>query len=136
MESRVLTATNYSPAIKVATSPERVFELRTYTASAGNLDRLNNRFRDHTLKLFEKHGMTNVGYWTPATNQPGAADTLIYLLAHKSAESARASWDAFRADPAWAAAKKASEEQAHGSLTVPDGVKSKFLKATDYSPMK
>ena len=40
---------------------ERVFEMRTYTATKGNLDGLNGRFRDHTLKLFEKYGMTNVG---------------------------------------------------------------------------
>jgi hypothetical protein len=135
-ESRVLTATDYSPAIHVTKVPERVFELRTYTSSSGNLDRLNDRFRKHTLKLFEKHGMTNVGYWTPAKNEPGAADTLIYLLAHTSTEAAKKSWDAFRADPAWIAAKKASEEVAGGSLTVPDGVKSVYLKPTDYSPMR
>ena len=111
--------------------PEQVFEFRTYTASPGNLERLNDRFRDHTVKLFEKHGMTNVGYWTPAKNEPGAADTLIYLLAHKTSETAKASWDGFRGDPAWAAAKKASEDQAHGPLTIPNGVKSQYLKATD-----
>jgi len=42
-----------------------VFELRTYTAAAGRLGALNARFRDHTLKLFARHGITNVGYWTP-----------------------------------------------------------------------
>jgi len=136
IESRVLTATNYSPEIKVVKTPERVFELRMYTASAGNLERLNDRFRNHTLKLFEKHGMTNVGYWNVAKNEPGAADTLIYILAHKSVDDAKKSFDAFRADPAWTAARKASEEQAGGALTAPDGVKSQFMKPTDYSPMK
>jgi hypothetical protein len=136
IDSRVLTATNYSPPIKVVRTPERLFELRTYTASAGNLERLNDRFRNHTIKLFEKHGMTNVGYWNVAKNEPGAADTLIYILAHKSVDDAKKSFDAFRADPAWTAARKASEEQAGGALTVPNGVKSQFMKPTDYSPTK
>lgn len=136
MESRVLTATNYSPPIQATKLPERVFEMRTYTATPGRLAALNERFRNHTLKLFERHGMTNVGYWTLAKNEPGAADTLIYFLAHKSADAAKASFGAFRNDPDWVAAKKSSEERAGGSLTAPDGVKSVFLKPTDYSPMQ
>jgi hypothetical protein len=144
IENVFLTATDYSPVVKPAKDGERVFELRTYTASKGNLDNLNARFRDHTLKLFEKHGMTNVGYWVLAKDQKGAQSpwkeqpdaTLIYLLAHKSSDSAKKSWDAFRNDPDWISARKASEEKAGGSLTIKDGVKSQFLKATDYSPMK
>lgn len=136
-ESFFMTPTDYSPAIK---SPEnkapRVFELRTYTATPGKLDNLNARFRDHTLKLFQKHGMTNVGYWNLAKDQKGADDTLIYILAHKSKEAAQASFDGFRKDPDWVAARKASEEKASGSLTVVDGVKSVFMTATDYSPIK
>jgi hypothetical protein len=68
--------------------------------------------------------------------QPGADDTLVYLLAHKDMDAAKKSWAAFRADPDWTAARKASEEKANGSLTVPGGVKSVYLKPTDYSPMK
>ena len=115
---------------------ERVFELRTYTASVGNLENLNTRFRDHTLKLFEKHGMTNVGYWNPLEGQPGAGETLVYILAHRSTDAAKASFDAFRQDPDWLAARKASEDKAGGSLTVKDGVQSVFMKATNYSPMR
>jgi hypothetical protein len=136
VESVLLTATDYSPAIKPATGGERVFELRTYTASKGNLDHLNARFRDHTLKLFEKHGMTNIGYWVPLKDQKGAEDTLIYILAHRSEDAAKKSFDSFRQDPAWLTARKASEEKAGGSLTAKDGVKSIFMKATDYSPWK
>lgn len=137
VESRILQATDFSPAIRpVAAQPERVFELRTYSASKGNLGRLQARFRDHTLKLFEKHGMANVGYWTPASGEPGADDTLIYLLAHANREAAAESFSRFRTDPEWVAARKASEEQAGGALTVPNGVKSVFLKPADYSPMK
>jgi hypothetical protein len=131
-----LRATDYSPAIKPTISSEaRVFELRTYKASSGNLGRLNARFRNHTLKLFSKHGMTNVGYWTPLEKMQGADDTLIYILAHKSKQASEASFKAFREDPDWMKAKKASEDEAGGSLTVPgpEGVQSVLMKATDYS---
>jgi hypothetical protein len=136
VEVQFLAATDYSPTIKPAKNGERVFELRTYTATPGKLDNLNARFRDHTLKLFEKHGMTNIGYWVPPKGEKGADDTLVYILAHKSTDAAKASFDEFRKDPDWVAARKASEEKAGGSLTVKDGVKSVFLKATDYSPLK
>ena len=118
-----------------ATAP-RVFELRNYTASTGNLDNLLARFRDHTLKLFKKHGMTSFGYWTPTEKKDGAGEKLIYLLAHKSQEAAAESFKAFRADADWVAVKKASEDKAGGSLTVQDGVKSEFIVPTDYSPTK
>jgi hypothetical protein len=131
-----LSATDYSPPPAAPKGGAHVFELRTYTTEPGRLAALNARFRDHTTKLFEKHGMTNVGYWTPMKDQPGADNTLVYILAHKSVDAAKASFGAFRQDPTWVAAKKASEEKAGGSLTAPDGVKSVFLKATDYSPMK
>jgi hypothetical protein len=136
IESVTMAATDYSPAVKVTAQGDRVFELRTYTAAPGRLKHLNARFRDHTLKLFEKYGMTNVGYFVPLAEQPGADNTLIYLLSHKSTEAAKSSFDAFRQDPAWVEARKASEEKAGGSLTIPDGVKSEFLKATDYSPLR
>jgi hypothetical protein len=136
MESRFLSATDFSSEVKPAVCGDRVFELRTYTAETGRLPNLLARFRDHTTKLFEKHGMTNVAYWTLMNDQPDADKMLVYILAHKSQDAAKASFAAFRADPDWIAARKASEEKAGGSLTVKDGVKSLFLKATDYSPMK
>jgi hypothetical protein len=137
VESVFMSATDFSPAIQPAIGKgERVFELRTYTTTPGNLPLLHARFRDHTIGLFAKHGMTNLFYWQLLPDQAGAENTLIYLLAHASEESAKASFAAFRADPTWIAAKKASEEKGGGSLTVPDGVKSLFLKATDYSPIR
>ena len=137
IESHFLTATDYSPPLKLAQSKdERVFELRTYTATKGNLGHLNDRFRNHTIKLFEKHGMTNVVYWNALKGQKGEDNTLVYLLAHKSEDAAKKSFDSFRMDPDWVAARKASEEKAGGSLTEKDGVKSEFLKPTDYSPLK
>jgi len=136
IKSVLMTPTDYSPDIQPVSQGDRVFELRTYTASPGNLEHLNARFRDHTLKLFEKHGMTNIAYFVPLEDQKGAGNTLIYILAHKSAEAAKASFDAFRQDPDWLAARKASEEKAGGPLTVPDGVKSVFMQATDFSPLR
>ena len=137
IDSLFLEAVYFSPAIAPAVAdPPRVFELRTYTASEGNRDRLLARFRDHTVALFAKHGMTNVAYWIPQRGQPGADRMLVYLLAHASREAAAASFQAFGQDPAWKAAREASEKEAGGSLTAKDGVKSEFLIPTDYSPTK
>jgi hypothetical protein len=136
VESVYLSLTDFSPAIQPSSTGPRVFELRTYTATPGNLGRLQARFRDHTLALFTKHGMTNLFYWTPMADQKNADSTLVYMLAHKDEEAAKASFAAFRADPVWIAAKDASEKDGGGSLTVPDGVKSEFLKATDFSPTR
>ncbi len=135
--SLFLQATDFSPEIKpsIGTAP-RTFELRTYTTTPGNLQLLLERFRSHTTALFAKHGMTNLFYWTPLADQKDAEITLIYMLAHASPDAAKASFEAFRADAEWVAVKKASEEKGGGSLTVPDGVKSVFLQATDYSPTR
>jgi hypothetical protein len=110
---------------------KRVFELRTYHALPGRLPALQARFRDHTLKLFVKHGMTNVGYWTPL-DAPASENTLIYVLAHASREAAKKSWDDFRNDPEWQAVAKASE--ADGKIV--EKVESVFMDATDYSPIQ
>lgn len=136
VDSYLLNATDYSPPVKVEKKDDRVFELRTYTATPGKLDNLNARFRNHTLKLFDKHGMTNFGYWVVLKGQKGAENTLVYILAHRSVDAAKQSFDAFRKDAAWLAARKESEEKAGGSLTIKDGVKSVFMKPTDYSPLK
>ena len=109
----------------------RVFELRTYTAAPGKLDALHKRFRDHTVTLLTKHGMSHVGYWKPI-DAPLAENTLIYLLAHESRDAATKSWAAFRADPEWI--KVRDESQKDGPLTTK--VESVFLSPTDYSPLK
>jgi len=137
VDSRFLTLTDFSPEMKEDDGKTpHVFELRTYTATAGNLPLLLDRFRQHTLALFSKHGMEHFAYFTPAAGQPGEKDTLIYLLKHKSVEAQKTSFDAFRADPEWIKVKDDSEKAGGGSLTIPDGVKSETLIATDYSPVK
>lgn len=108
-----------------------VFELRTYTTLEGKLPALLARFRDHTIKLFEKHGIESIGYWVPA-DPPRSQNTLIYLLRHKSREAATASWTAFRADPAWQKVQKESE--AGGKIV--DKVESVFLSPADFSRLK
>jgi hypothetical protein len=137
IDSLFLQAVDFSPAIAPAQSEKpRVFELRTYTTTDGNRDRLLARFRNHTMALFSKHGMGHFAYWIPQPGQPTSDNTLIYLLTHASTEAAAASFKAFRADPAWTTARTASEKEAGGSLTVEDGVKSEFLVPTDYSPTR
>lgn len=137
IEQHFLNATDYSVPIVPTTPGNRVFELRTYTTtSPETLTALHARFRDHTVGLFSKHGMTHIGYWQPVSKQGVPDNTLIYILAHASVDAAKASFGAFRADPDWLAARKASEEKAGGSLTIKDGVKSEFMTATDYSPTR
>lgn len=114
--------------IMTLAAENRVFEMRTYHTHEGKLPALLARFRDHTTKLFEKHGMTNIGYWVPKT-QP---NTLVYILAHKSEAAAKASFDAFRQDPEWIKVRDASE--AAGKIVVK--VDSEFMDPTDFSKLK
>lgn len=136
VESVQLRATDYSPEIKPSVTEKRVFELRTYTALPGNLKHLNARFRDHTVKLFKRHGIDQFGYWCPLEGQTGAGDVLVYMLTHESPEAAKASFDEFLQDPDWKAAAKESKEKVGGPLLVKGGVKSVFMKGTDYSPSR
>ena len=112
----------------------RVFEMRTYYAAPGKLEDLQARFRNHTVKLFEKHGMTNIGYWVPVDGKTGqpSGNTLVYILAFPSLEARQKSWDGFRTDPAWEAARNESEK--NGKLV--EKIDSVFFKATDYSAIK
>jgi hypothetical protein len=110
-------------------SSTTVYELRIYHAHEGKLEALLARFRDHTMQLFEKHGLKNVAYWLP-TDEPLKGHTLVYLLAHPSRDEATANWKAFQADPEWQRVK--SESEANGPLV--DKVDSTFLTLTDFSP--
>ncbi|MEJ7710999.1 MAG: NIPSNAP family protein [Pyrinomonadaceae bacterium] len=114
-----------------AASAERVFEIRTYTTNEGKLEALNKRFRNHTTKLFERHGMTNVGYWVPE-DAPLSGNTLIYVLAHTSREAAKKSWEGFKNDPEWQKAR--DESEAEGKIV--SKADSVFMRPTDYSAMK
>ena len=112
-----------------AEAPGTVYELRTYVAAPGKGEALLARFREHTTRLFERHGMVNVGYWLAADAKDGGAEKLIYLLRHRSRDAAKASWQGFLADPDWRAVAKATE--AGGKIVA--GIESVFLAATDFS---
>lgn len=112
--------------------PAKVFEMRTYYTNEGKLNALNARFRDHTNRLFKKHGITIVGFWTPQDKEKGKEDTLVYLISFPSREAATASWKAFQADPEW---HKARDESEKGGKILKK-VESIFLDPTDYSPIK
>lgn len=128
-EATYLTATDYSPAV-APVDVDGAYELRIYVSHPGKLTALNARFREHTLKLFEKHGMQNVAYWTPL-DAPGSETTLIYIVRHQSRDAARESWRAFGGDPDWQAARTASERDGPLLAERPQAI---FLQTTDYSP--
>jgi len=137
IENTFLTATDYSPKLDmsgVSLSP-RLFELRTYTVNPGKLENLHTRFRDHTLRIFAKHGMTNYLYWRPAADQPAMNDKMVYLLAFPNQEARNESWKAFGADPEWKTVSDNSQKTGP-MLASPGGVVSIQLTPTDYSPLR
>lgn len=130
VESTLLRAADFSPTIGPwAVEHPRVFELRTYTAHPGKLEALLDRFRNHTMRLFEKHGMTNVGYWLPVENE---GRQLVYLLSFPSIFDRNDAWQEFNADPDWQAAYEAS----HTGGPLVERVESVMLVPTDYSPLR
>ncbi len=133
IERIFLKTTDFSPN-NMKSVGDRVFELRTYKATPNHLPNLLSRFRDHTVKLFENNGMTNIMYWTVTDKEQGSEDMLIYFLAHKTKEDGLASFKTFGGSPEWNVVRKASEEKAGGSLTV--YVKSEYMIPTDFSPLK
>jgi hypothetical protein len=111
--------------------PGKVYELRVYHANPGKLEALHARFRDHTCRLFKRHGMELIGFWTP-TEGDEAKDTLHYIVAFPNAEAQKKAWESFRADPEWIKAKADSETE--GVLVKKIDITN--LKATDYSPLR
>ncbi len=115
-----------------STSPQgKIFELRVYKTFPGKLEDLHKRFRDHTCKLFQKHGIELVGFWVP-TEGDEAQNTLIYIVAFPSKEAQAKAWKAFRDDPDWIKAK----DDSHKNGVIVDKVESKNMRAVDYSPIK
>jgi hypothetical protein len=110
-------------------SDHRIFELRTYTPVPGKFDLLLARIRELAMGLFEKHGMTNIGYWVATDNEGKSTEILTYIVAHASREAARENWASFHADPAWIAAR--AEGGGHTA-----SVTSVFLEPTDFSALR
>jgi len=127
----ILAHAVFTPVTTVHAAGNRVYEIRTYTTPPGKLEALKTRFRDHTIKVFNKYDMRSVGYWVPQ-DAPLKDNTLIYILSHESREAAAKSWASFRADPEWVKAKADSEKD--GPLTTK--VESVFADPTDFSALK
>ena len=129
----LLPASLWAAAQQDNTNPTQattsVYELRVYHAAPGKLGELLARFREHTTKLFDRHGMKSVAYWTPL-DEPEKSNTLIYILQHPSREAAAANWKSFQDDPEWQSVKAKSE--ANGKLA--EKIDSTYLALTDFSP--
>ena len=103
-----------------------IYELRTYTSHEGKLESVLNRFENHTMSLFEKHGIRNVGYWVSEDQD----NTLIYIVAHESRDSAKQSWKSFVSDLEWKEARTASLVEG----PIVDKIESLYMNKTPFSP--
>ncbi|TDB66047.1 NIPSNAP family protein [Arundinibacter roseus] len=129
VESVFMKETDFSfPMTVSGPADNRIFEMRTYHTVPGKLPDLLARFRNHTTALFAKQGMTNLNYWLPVEKD----NLLIYMLAHKNADAAKSSFDAFRVDPDWIKARDNSER--NGKIV--EKVEFVYMKATDFSAIK
>ena len=128
-----MTANDYAAKVRdPITKPGGTFELRTYTSAKGKLAPLNARFSEQTSKLFRKHSMANLGYWTPF-DRPESTNTLIYLLHHSSRDHADKNWRAFGSDPAWLEVARDSQREGKLLSKNPERL---YLKPTDFSPLR
>src|SRR6476660_2319295 len=114
-----------------AMAQNRVFELRTYTCNEGKLETLKTRFRDHTIRIFARHGMESIGYWIP--QDPDKKNTLVYIIEQKSREQATKNWAEFRADTEWQKVSADSEKDGKLLLSPPTSV---FMDPADFSKIK
>ncbi len=106
----------------------RYFEMRIYYCLPGRLDALIDRFQSNTTRIFEKHGMENIGYWLPVNNEKNA---LYYILAFPSKEAREKCWADFIADPEWKEVAAKSQE----SGKIIESIVSVLMKGADILPM-
>ncbi len=132
VKSSFIGLSSFSPELILGDSGPRVFEMRTYYTNPGRLGDLHARFRDATMGFFEKHGMTNVAYFSLNDDQPGAENTLFYIITHPDRETAKDNWTAFIDDPEWKSVYEASI--ADGRLV--DSITSSYMASVDFSPLK
>jgi hypothetical protein len=114
-----------------ARAADQVFELRTYTTYDGKLDALKARFRDHTITIFNRHGITSIGYWVP-NDAEKSKNTLIYIVSHPSIEEAKKHWAEFGADPEWK--KVSADSEKDGKIVMK--VESVYMTPTEFSMLK
>ena len=124
VENTFMRLTPYSPSPQLSS---KVQELRVYDTLPGRLPALHDRFANHTMALFERHGIQNVAYWT---EDVGTNNRLVYMLGYESLGDREKSWVSFGADPDWKKAREASE--ADGSIVRRSS--HRIMRLTDYSP--
>ena len=106
-----------------------IYELRTYRCVPGRLPALQNRFATITLKLWEKHGIKQAGFWTA---EVGTSNELTYFLVWESLAEREQKWNTFQADPEWI--EKRAQTEANGPIVA--RVRNSFLRPTPYSSVK
>jgi hypothetical protein len=128
-----MTAAEFSPAIQASKSgADRTFELRTYYCFPGKMPNLQQRFTNHTMKLFTKHNITNIAYWNAVDSAGNPPSKLVYMIAYPNGNDPKTLWQAFATDPVWLKAKEESEKDGK----IVEKVESVFLKPLDYSKIK
>lgn len=104
-----------------------IYELRVYKCLPGRLPALLKRFEEHTLRLWERHGVRQAGFWTTLIGESN--NDLTYFLRWESLAEREKNWTAFVTDAEWIAARIASE--ADGPIVA--NVASQFLSPTKFS---
>jgi hypothetical protein len=107
-----------------------IYELRVYHALPGRLPDLLNRFEKTTLRLWDKHGIKQVGFWTVAIGESN--QDLVYMLEWTSMADRDARWASFQADPEWIEARRVSEQG--GPLLA--SISNSILRPTAFSALR
>jgi hypothetical protein len=107
-----------------------IYEWRVYEIIPGKKRLLNERFANHAVGLFKKHGMEVVGFWESMIG--GRTNTLYYMLAFKDLAHLEDAWKSFNSDPEWQEVAKNSEKD--GPIVA--SIRNTVLKPTQYSPMQ
>jgi hypothetical protein len=108
----------------------RVYELRVYRAVSGKLPDLLNRFRDETIRFWERYGIRPVGFWTTAIGDSN--NELTYLLSWDSLADRHTKWSAFESDPAWLAVREKTERNGE----IVETLRNQILTPTSFSGLK
>ena len=107
-----------------------IYELRIYKCVPGRLPALLNRFANISLKIWERHGIKQAGFWTTVVGESN--QDLFYMLAWESLADREKKWNAFQADPEWQT--KRAETEKDGAIVA--NVSSQFIAPTAFSSVK
>ena len=107
-----------------------IYELRIYHCVTGRLPALLKRFDTVTLKLWERHGIRQAGFWTVGIGESN--QDLYYMLAWESLAEREAKWEAFANDPEWH--EKRAESEKDGPIVAT--LSNQILLPTGFSSVK